>query len=190
VHRQPSRPHETQWEKQHLSALNAYKRAPDLSNSTWYKGVLNSLMAGKKDNDGAFDFCIIRMKRGTEPPPHVHSREHEFFYILSGEVRLFVDDEVFELTTGDCIYLPLGRPHAFRIISDELHWIAFITPGGFFEAVSEMNAPAERMEVPADANVITYANADMTETIKVFERYGLQFLTADEIRRQMPEYPL
>jgi mannose-6-phosphate isomerase-like protein (cupin superfamily) len=190
VHRQPSRPHETQWEKQHLSALNAYKRAPDLSNSTWYKGVLNSLMAGKKDNDGAFDFCIIRMKRGTEPAPHVHSREHEFFYILSGEVRLFVDDEVFELTTGNCIYLPLGRPHAFRIISDELHWIAFITPGGFFEAVSEMNAPAERMEVPADANVITYANADMTETIKVFERYGLRFLTADEIRRQMPGYPL
>jgi len=173
-----------------LSALKAYKRAPDLSNSTWYKGILSSLMAGKEDNNGAFDFCVVRMRPGTEPPPHVHSREHELFYILSGEVRLFVDDEVFDLTTGDSMFLPLGRPHAFRIMSDELHWIALITPGGFFEAVSEMNAPAERMEIPADGAAITYENVDMTETIKVFERYGLRFLTADEIRREMPEYPL
>jgi hypothetical protein len=56
-----------------VSMLKAYKRVPDLSNSTWYKGVLNSLMAGREDNNGAFDVCIIRMKRGTEPPPHVHS---------------------------------------------------------------------------------------------------------------------
>jgi hypothetical protein len=63
-----------------------------------------------------------------------------------------------------------------------------ITPGGFFEAVSEMNVPAERMEVPSDVNIITYANADMTETIKVFERFGLRFLTADEIQTEMPQY--
>jgi hypothetical protein len=25
---------------------------------------------------------------------------------------------------------------------------------------------------------------------KIFERYGLRFLTADEIRKEMPEYPL
>ena len=173
-----------------MSSLKAYKRAPDLSNSTSYKGILNSLMAGTKDNNGAFDFCIIEMKRGTEPPPHVHSREHEFFYILSGEMRVFLDGEVFELTTGDCMFLPLGRSHAFRIMSDELRWIALITPGGFFDAVNEMNAPAERMEVPTDTNAVTYANADMTDTIKIFERYGLRFLTADEIRREMPRYPL
>jgi hypothetical protein len=41
------------------------------------------------------------------------------------------------------------KAHAFRIMSNELHWIALITPGGFFDAVSGMNAPAERMEVPA-----------------------------------------
>jgi glyoxylate utilization-related uncharacterized protein len=130
------------------------------------------------------------MARGTEPPPHVHSREHEFFYILSGEMRVYLDGEVFALTTGDCMFLPLGKPHAFRIVSDELHWIALITPGGFFDAVAEMNAPADRMEVPNDVDIITYANADMTETIKVFERYGLRFLTADEIRQEMPEYLL
>ena len=173
-----------------MNTLKAYKRTPDLSNSTWYKGILNSLMAETKDNDGAFDFGITRIIRGTEPPPHVHSREHEFFYILSGEMRVYVSGELFDLTAGDCMFLPLGRPHAWRVMSDELHLIALITPGGFFDAVSTMHAPAERMEVPTDANTITYANADMTDTIKIFERIGLQFLTEDEVRVEMPQYLL
>jgi hypothetical protein len=53
-----------------------------------------------------------------------------------------------------------------------------------------MNAPAERMELPDDADLVTYANADLTETIKVFEQYGLRFLSPDEIRSLLPEYLL
>jgi mannose-6-phosphate isomerase-like protein (cupin superfamily) len=170
--------------------LRPYKRAPELSNSYWYKGVLSSQMASTEDNKGAFDLCVAKMRRGTEPPPHIHSREHEFFYILSGEMRVYVEDEVFSLTTGECMFLPLGLPHAFRIMSEEVHWIVLITPGGIFDAFSHLNAPAERMEVPTDVNTITYANADMTETIEVFKRYGIQFLTADEIRTKMPKFPL
>jgi mannose-6-phosphate isomerase-like protein (cupin superfamily) len=170
-----------------MTTLKAYKRAPDLSNSTWYKGILNSLIAGTKDNDGAFDICIIKMARGTEPPPHVHSREHEYFYILSGEMKAYVDGEVFELTTGDSMFFPLGKPHAFRVVSEELHWIALITPGGFFDTVGKMNIPAERMEIPKDT--VTYATVDMAATIEAFERIGLRFLSPDEIRKEMPRYP-
>jgi hypothetical protein len=43
--------------------------------------------------------------------------------------------------------------------------------------------------VPTDFNTVTYANADLTDTIKVFEQYGVRFLSADEIRAEMPEYP-
>jgi len=78
--------------------------------------------------------------------------------------------------------------HAFLVTTAEVHTIVFITPGGFLDAVNKMNAPAMRMEVPADADTVTYANADMTETIRVFERYGVRFLSADEIRSVMPQY--
>ena len=71
-----------------MSTLRAYKRSPALSNSTWYKGVLVSEMAGSADNDGAFNLAIAKMRRGSEPP-HVHSREHEFFYLFSGEMKFF-----------------------------------------------------------------------------------------------------
>lgn len=87
------------------------------------------------------------------------------------------------------MYLPRQRPHAFLITSDEAHSIVTITLGGFFDAISKMNAPAERMEVPTDLDTVTYANADLMETMKVFEQYGIRLLTPDEIHAEMPQYP-
>ncbi|MBR0692189.1 cupin domain-containing protein [Bradyrhizobium lablabi] len=167
----------------------AYKRAPALSNSTWYKGILISQLAGTADNNGAFDISLGRMRRGTEPPPHVHSREDEFFYLLAGEMNVYADGEVFHMTAGECMFLPRLKPHAFLVVSEEIHIIVLLTPGGFLDAVNKMNAPAERMEVPNDSDVATYANVDLTETIKIFKRIGLRLLTPDEIHAEMPEYP-
>jgi len=177
-------------EVQQLSTLRAYKRSPALSNSTWYKGILVSQMACSVDNDGAFNLAIVRMRRGSEPPPHVHSREHEFFYLLSGEMKFFVGGEVFVVTAGECMLLPCHVPHGFLVTSKETSQMLFTAPGGFLEAINKMNVPAERMEVPADADAVTYAEADLTETINVFEQHGIRFLTADEIRTEMPQYPL
>jgi quercetin dioxygenase-like cupin family protein len=174
-------------EVQQLSTLRAYKRSPAVSNSSWYKGILISLMAGTADNHGAFDFVISKMRRGTEPPPHTHSREHELMYLISGEMRFYVDGEVFQVTAGECMFLPRLKPHAFRIASEQAHIMTLITPGGFNDAIKKISAPAERMEIPADTDTVTYANADLTETIKVFEQHGIQFLAEHEIRTQMPE---
>jgi quercetin dioxygenase-like cupin family protein len=176
-------------EEQQLGRPSAYKRSRGLGNSTWYMGNLVSQMAGPADNDRAFDLIIFKMRQGNEPPPHVYSREDEFFYVLAGEMKVYVEGEVFVVTAGECMFLPRGKPHAFLLTSQELHNIALIAPGGFLDAVNKMNAPAERMEVPTDVDTVTYANADLTDTIKVFEQYGVRFLTADEIRAEMPEYP-
>ena len=177
-------------EVQQLSTLRAYKRSPALSNSTWYKGVLVSEMAGSVDNDGAFNLAIAKMRRGSEPPPHVHSREHEFFYLLSGEMKFFVGGEVFTVTAGECMLLPCHVPHGFLVTSEEAHQMLLAAPGGFLDAINRMNVPAERMEVPTEADAVTYAEADLTETISVFEQYGIRFLTVDEIHTEMPQYPL
>ena len=105
-------------QEQQLRTLKAYKRSPELSTSTWYKGVLTSHMAWSSETEGAFDFVISKMRAGTEPPPHVHSREHEFMYLLSGVMKFYVDDQVLALTGGECMFLPRAVPHAFLASSD------------------------------------------------------------------------
>jgi quercetin dioxygenase-like cupin family protein len=146
-------------------------------------------MAGPADNNGAFDLVICKVRRGTEPPPHIHVREDEFFYVLSGEVWAYVESEVFAVRAGECMVLPRRRPHAWLITSEEAHLILLVVPGGFLDAINKMNAPAERMQVPTDPDTVTYANVDLTETAKVFGQHGIRFLTADEIGTEMPQYP-
>jgi mannose-6-phosphate isomerase-like protein (cupin superfamily) len=172
-----------------LSAVRAYKRSPALSNSTWYKGILFSHMAGNTDNNGAFDLIIIKMRRGTEPPPHVHSRDHELFYLLSGQMKVYVDGEVFTVTAGECMFFPRRKLHAFLVTSEQVHYIALLVPGGFLDAVNKISASAEQMDVPTGPDIVTYANADVTDTIKLFANYGFRLLTANEIRTAMLEYP-
>jgi mannose-6-phosphate isomerase-like protein (cupin superfamily) len=86
-------------------------------------------MAGTADNNGAFDLILVKMKRGNEPPPHVHSREDEFFYVLSGEISVYIDGEVFTVTARECMFLPRRKPHAFRVTSEEVHNICLVVPG-------------------------------------------------------------
>jgi mannose-6-phosphate isomerase-like protein (cupin superfamily) len=95
-----------------LTSLNPFKHAPTLDISTWYKGILSTQLATDENTGGAFDLVLAKMKSGTEPPPHVHTREHEFFYVLDGSLDAYVDDKVFQVGPGECVFLPVGRPHA------------------------------------------------------------------------------
>ena len=171
-----------------LPAPKAFKRSPSLEISTWYKGILTAQLAGEGDTGGAFDLVLSKMRKGTEPPPHVHSREHELYYIFSGELKVYVEREIFQVGAGDCMFLPKGHPHAFLIQSPEIHMLALITPGGLMDAINEMAAPAEKMEIPAD-DALTYATSNLEETMKIFEQYGVHLLTREEIAHQMPEFP-
>jgi len=150
--------------------------------------MLHSQMAGSGDNNNAFDFVLSKMRRGTEPPPHVHSREDEFIYVLSGAITVFVDGEVFPVKAGECVFLPRRKPHGWVIMSAEIQVILLVTPGGFYDAFNTMSVPAERMELPSEVDSVSYAKIDLTETIKVSAEYGTRFLTPDELETEMPEF--
>jgi quercetin dioxygenase-like cupin family protein len=169
-----------------IQTLHAYKRSPALENSTWYKGILVSQLAGGTDTGGAFDLIESKMNRGTEPPPHIHDREDELFYILAGEIKVFADGDVFTVTAGESVFLPKQLPHAYLIQSDECHVLALMTPGGFLNAINKMNTPAHAMEIPSDME--TYSTVDLTETMTVFTKYGVRVLSAEEIAELMPAY--
>ena len=123
-----------------MKTMQAYKRSPALENSTWYKGLLISQLAGSADTEGAFDLVESKMKKGTEPPPHIHDREDELFYILSGEIMVFADGQVFTVAAGESVFLPKKVPHAYLIQSDVCHVLALI----YARWISQRNQQDER----------------------------------------------
>jgi quercetin dioxygenase-like cupin family protein len=165
-----------------------FKRAPSVEMSTWYKGILISNLATEQDTGGAFECVVTKMRKGTEPPPHVHEREHEMFYVLEGVLNVYVGDECFQAAAGECVFLPKLKAHAFRIQSSEVHMLALMTPGGFMRASAMMAIPAQSLDIPPDDG-ITYATVDLGETIRLFETYGVRFLAPDEVALELPGFP-
>jgi mannose-6-phosphate isomerase-like protein (cupin superfamily) len=171
------------------ATIKAFKRTPSIGISTWYKGILISNLATEQDTNGAFELVVTRMRKGTEPPPHVHEREHEMFYVLEGVLDVYVGDAHLQATAGECVFLPKRKPHVFRIQSPEIHMLVLMTPGGFMNASAGMAIPAQTLNIPPDDGV-TYATVDLGETIRVFGEYGVRFLAPDEIARELPCFPL
>ncbi|ADV83230.1 cupin domain-containing protein [Terriglobus saanensis] len=171
------------------SDLKAFKRAPSVENSKWYKGILITQLASEKETGGDYDLTVTYARRGTEPPPHVHSRENEFFYVLEGELTAYVGKEIFQVEAGAGLFMPRGVPHAVRSKSPETRLLVLITPGGFMHAINEMAAPAEKLEIPAD-DAVTYASGNLENTMKIFEKYGIHLLMPEEIAQEMPAYPM
>lgn len=150
-------------------------------------GSLTTNLAEKEDTNGAFCLLEATLVPGNEPRPHVHSREDELFYVLEGEFDVYVGEEAYKVKTGECIFLPKFKPHAFVIRSPRLRMLALFTPGGLEEAFRSMSLPAQNLEIPTGA--LTYSTADLKHTAQRLNGYGVRILVPDEVADLLPLYP-
>jgi mannose-6-phosphate isomerase-like protein (cupin superfamily) len=126
-----------------LPELKAFKRAPSLGLSQWENGNLTTNLAEKKDTNGAFFLVEAMLAPGTEPPPHVHTREDEAYFVISGELEAIVGDEVFTLRAGETLIAPRNIPHQLRNSGSVAnHYLITFSPAGFEEFLIATSVPA------------------------------------------------
>ena len=66
------------------------------------------------------------------PPPHVHDRLHDMFYVLEGALTLRLEDEEIEAPPGSFVCIPPGTVHTFSNRSEApVRFLNFNTPGGW-----------------------------------------------------------
>ncbi|MDQ2815632.1 MAG: hypothetical protein M3Z75_28265 [Actinomycetota bacterium] len=63
------------------------------SPSYWLVDSVWSVLASADTTDGALTVLDQMMPRRSGPPPHVHDRLHEYFYLLDGEIRFQLGTE-------------------------------------------------------------------------------------------------
>jgi len=169
------------------SQSKPFKRTTSSELSRWYMGIVLTNLVEKKDSNGAFSLLEAVLVPGNEPPPHVHTREDELFYVLEGDFDVYVGEEAFNVSTNQCIFLPKFRPHALVIRPPRLRVLILYTPGGLEEAFSKMSLPAQNLEPPTEA--LTYSQSDLEQTTRRFAEYGVQILSPEEVAKQLPLYP-
>lgn len=119
-----------------------------LERSHWYGINLVTIIANASETNGAFSLIKNVMRKGFEPPLHIHTREDESNFILKGEILFTVGDRTIHARAGDYVHLPKNVPHTFKLLSDTAETFLVITPGGFEDMFIECSRPALTMELP------------------------------------------
>jgi quercetin dioxygenase-like cupin family protein len=104
-------------------------------------GDVTQIVRGEHSN-GALAALEAVNGPGEGPPLHVHTREDETVYVLEGEFRWKLGDELSESGPGSFVFIPRGVAHTWQVIGEGngRMLVTFFPAGmeGFFDRLASM----------------------------------------------------
>ena len=95
------------------------KHSSDVESATIEAGSGTTIQVLIPPDEGPhFAMRRITMQPGGDMPNHTNAVEHEQ-YVLGGRAKIGIGNEIFEVQTGDVVFIPAGIPHWYTNIGDE-----------------------------------------------------------------------
>lgn len=124
-----------------------------------------------EQTDGRLFQMLVSYPRGGAPPLHIHHDADETFYVLDGEVSIFVGEERIECKPGDFVFGPRGIPHAFLVQSERAEMLITFSPAGIEGFFAEV-APPVIPGAPPPASTMP----DQEEFVRLMAKYDCEFV--------------
>ena len=125
-------------------ATRAYLHQPATSELRWLGETSTYFLATGEQTGEAFTLVDEQAKRGVAVPLHLHRDDMESFYVLEGEITIFIGDEPgARAGAGSFAHLPGGTVHGFRVESETARYLILTTPrhGQFYRAITLASRP-------------------------------------------------
>jgi quercetin dioxygenase-like cupin family protein len=134
-------------------------------------GDVYRFLATGEDTNGKYAMWEAIVPPGGGPPPHVHSREEEGFYILEGEITLQVGDKRLMASAGMFANMPVGTPHSFKNEGGKpARMLISIAPAGLEEMFFEVGVPVSQEATTAAPPT----KEEIERLLAVAPRYGIE----------------
>jgi quercetin dioxygenase-like cupin family protein len=129
--------------------VKAITLQPGEGKSFWVLGDLYTFKVTGKNTNRSFAVLDVKVQPQNGPPPHIHHREDETFWITEGEFLFLHGDRTFRATAGSFVHIPKGTLHTFKNVGTSWGtFVVVITPGGFEELFEEIGEPAKEKSTP------------------------------------------
>jgi quercetin dioxygenase-like cupin family protein len=134
-------------------------------------GDVYRFLATGDDTNGKYALWEAIVLPQGGPPPHIHSREEEGFYVLEGEVAFQVGDRRLIATAGMFVNMPVGTLHAFKNESGKpARMLISVAPAGLEKMFFEIG-----VAVPAGASTAAPPSKEEIERLlAAAPRYGVE----------------
>jgi quercetin dioxygenase-like cupin family protein len=145
-------------------------RQPNEGQTVAVVGDVYRFMATGDDTDGKYAMFEACVPPGGGPPPHIHSREEESFFVLEGEITFQVGDERIVAKAGTFANMPVGSLHSFRDDADKTaRMIVSVAPAGLEKMFLEVGQPvAFGQQAPPPSK------AEIDKLLAVAPSYGIE----------------
>jgi quercetin dioxygenase-like cupin family protein len=134
-------------------------------------GDVYRFLATCEDTDGKYALWEAIVPPGGGPPPHVHSREEEGFYVLEGEITLTINGERAVATTGMFANMPVGTPHSFKNESNQpAKMLISVAPAGLEKMFFEVGVPLPE----GTTTTLPPTKEEIEKLLATAPRYGIE----------------
>ena len=134
-------------------------------------GDVYRFLATGDDTNGKYALWEAIVPPGGGPPPHVHSREEEGFYILEGEITFTINGERVVATAGMFANMPVGTPHSFKNESNKpARMLISVAPAGLEKMFFEVGVPLAEGATTA----LPPTKEEIEKLLAVAPKYGIE----------------
>jgi quercetin dioxygenase-like cupin family protein len=126
------------------AASGAYVHQAGEAELRWMGETSTFFLATGETTGGGFALVDERGKRGESVPLHLHRDDMESFYVVEGEITLFVGDRAgVRAGAGSFAHVPGGTVHGFRVESETARYLILTTArhGEFYRAITLASRP-------------------------------------------------
>src|SRR5436190_15109094 len=149
-----------------------YQLNEDEGEAFWLLGMLETIKISAKDTDGEYGLIELVVPEGVGSPWHVHPEEDEWFYVLEGELTVWVADTRLSLKAGSFAFGPKGTPHTFYVEAGGAKALVGFAPMQFEGFQREVGEPAPERVLPQPLE----GHPDMELLHSIAARNGMQIL--------------
>ena len=153
-------------------ALAPVALGPGEGEHFWFFGGLTTIKADGAETGGRMMLTEQTAPRGSGSPLHVHHNEDEWFYVLDGELTIWVAGKTVVAGAGAFVFGPRDVPHTFVVSSEQARFLLVTEPAGFEGFVRALAAPATAPEIPPAPT----APPDMEPVLRAAADHGLEIL--------------
>jgi quercetin dioxygenase-like cupin family protein len=134
-------------------------------------GDVYRFLATGEETNGKYALWEALVPPGGGPPPHVHSREEEGFYVLEGEITFTVNGERIVGKAGIFANMPVGTPHSFKNEgSQPARMLISVAPAGLEKMFFEFGVPLPEGSTTA----LPPTKEEIEKLLEVAPRYGVE----------------
>jgi len=136
-------------------------------------GDVYRFLATGDDTNGKYALFEALVLPGGGPPPHIHSREEEGFFVLEGEITFTINGEKLVAKAGTFANMPVGTPHAFKNESDRpAKMLISVAPAGLERMFFEFGVPLPEGATTASPPT----KEEIDKLLAIAPQYGITLL--------------